>query len=296
MILKNLIILAIIIGALAVCVIFFSWVFARIWCKPRKVLPEQTPENYKMPYESINFMSNGVRLSGWFIPSNSNGGKNPAIIIPHGWSNNSAKMLSMAAQLHKANYHVVLFDTRGHGASGDDGPVTILTFIEDIVASVDFLQKHSKVDIKRIGVLGHSLGGSSAIVAAAKDPRIKAVVSCSAFADPFDLTHTTLKRFHIPSQIFVPLVSYFIERWLKTSFANMTPLNHIGLIKAPILLIHGDEDNFVGPYNLDILYNSADPKYRERLMIQHLHHSNIIHDSQFHQSSIDFFNKHLLTN
>jgi dipeptidyl aminopeptidase/acylaminoacyl peptidase len=293
MILNILIILAIIIGAVAVCIIFFSWVFARFWCKPRKILPKQTPENYDILYEPKYFISNGVLLKSWFIPANSDESKIPVIIIPHAWSSNSAKMLPVAAQLHKANYHVVLYDTRGHGTSGEDGPVTLLTFVEDIIACVDYVQTRPKVDIKRIGVLGHSIGGSSAIVAAAKDPRIRAVVSCSAFADPFDLTRTTMKRFHIPSQIFAPLVYRFIERWLKTSITNVMPLKHVGSIKAPILLIHGDADEYVGSYNLDILYNNADPRYRERMMIQYLHHFDIINNSQFHQSSIDFFNKNL---
>ncbi len=47
----------------------------------------------------------------------------------------------------------------------------------DAMRAVDFLQSLPSVDRKRIGCLGHSLGGKQALYAAAFDERIKAVVS-----------------------------------------------------------------------------------------------------------------------
>lgn len=47
----------------------------------------------------------------------------------------------------------------------------------DAIRAVDFVQSLPNVDRKRIGVLGHSLGGKQALYAAAFDERIKAAVS-----------------------------------------------------------------------------------------------------------------------
>ena len=47
----------------------------------------------------------------------------------------------------------------------------------DAIRAVDFVQSLPNVDRKRIGCLGHSLGGKQALYAAAFDERIKAVVS-----------------------------------------------------------------------------------------------------------------------
>lgn len=47
----------------------------------------------------------------------------------------------------------------------------------DAIRAVDFLESLPNVDRKRIGCLGHSLGGKQALYAAAFDERIKAAVS-----------------------------------------------------------------------------------------------------------------------
>lgn len=51
----------------------------------------------------------------------------------------------------------------------------------DNMRAVDLLQSLSEVDPDRIGVIGHSLGGHSAMFTAAFDPRIKAIVSSCGF-------------------------------------------------------------------------------------------------------------------
>jgi len=49
------------------------------------------------------------------------------------------------------------------------------------IRGVDYLQTLPEVDPKRIGAIGHSLGGHNAIFVAVFDPRIKAVVSSCGF-------------------------------------------------------------------------------------------------------------------
>lgn len=53
--------------------------------------------------------------------------------------------------------------------------------IYDNIRAVDYLQSLPEVDPKRIGAIGHSLGGHNAIFTALFEPRIKAVVSSCGF-------------------------------------------------------------------------------------------------------------------
>lgn len=53
--------------------------------------------------------------------------------------------------------------------------------IYDNVRSIDLLQSLPEVDPKRIGCIGHSLGGHNTLFTAAFDPRIKASVTCCGF-------------------------------------------------------------------------------------------------------------------
>lgn len=125
-------------------------------------------------------------------------------------------------------------------------------------------------------MLGRSIGGAGAILAASTDPRVRAVVSCSAFADPEALTRGHLARLRIPSWPFTWLVCRFIERWLGSDMNSVAPQNRIGHIAAPILLIHGDADRFVPPSSVDALYAQASRERAERLLVPGRRHSDLI--------------------
>ena len=280
-------------GALFVLTIAFSWVFARWWCKPKREIPSKNPANYGLPSENIEFTSHGIRIKGWFIPIASNPAPHPAIILVHGWSRNAAELLPMAGLLNAAGFAVLLFDVRGHGQGADDGPITIRKFEEDILAGLNYLGGRPDVDAHRIGVFGRSIGGSSAILAVATDRRIRALVSCSAFADPEALTKDTLKMFHIPTWPVAWFACRFIERWLRTPMGEITPKNQIGKIEAPILLVHGEADSYIKPDNMETLYALARREQTQRLLVPGRGHSDVMRDAQCRQEIVAFFSRNL---
>jgi pimeloyl-ACP methyl ester carboxylesterase len=71
------------------------------------------------------------------------------------------------------DYH---YDSYAHGYAS-----ATMKGIWNHIRAVDLLQSLPLVDPKRIGVIGHSLGGHNALFVAAFDPRIKAVVSSCGF-------------------------------------------------------------------------------------------------------------------
>jgi dipeptidyl aminopeptidase/acylaminoacyl peptidase len=278
-------------ATIVVLVIASSWVLARLWCKPRRIPPAKTPADLGLPFESITFSSHGVPINGWFIPAAADASPQPVIVLAHGWSSNATEMLLLARVLHKANFALLLYDSRGHGASGQDGPITIRKFAEDIVAGIDYLETRSDVDGRRLGVLGRSMGGSGAIVAASTEPRIRAVVSCSSFADTEALTRDYLATLHVPPWPLSWLVNLFIARWLGTSVRSVAPQNRIGQITAPILLIHGETDRYVSPSNLDLLYARAPRERTERLMISNRGHTDLLRDARCSQKIVAFLSE-----
>lgn len=278
---------------LAALGISFSWVWARLYCKPKRRAPAKMPSDYNLPFEAVSLYSHNAPLHGWFIPITSGSFRHPTIILAHGWSNNSNQMLPVARMLNGAGFAVFLYDARGHGASGEDGPITIAKFVEDIRAAVDYVWSRSDVDTRRVGLIGHSMGGSAAILAASDDPRIRVVVSSSAFADPLALTWGFLRAMHIPRVPFLWLVSHFIERWLCNTMSDMAPQNRIGRIQAPMLLIHGGSDQYIPPANMETLYARAHPEKAEHWLIPGRGHSDIIRDSRYGSRIIEFLNAHL---
>jgi pimeloyl-ACP methyl ester carboxylesterase len=282
-------------GIFLVLIVAFSWLFARWWCKPKRELPSKTPANYGLSSEIIEFTSNGIPIKGWFLPVVSNPSP-PVIVMLHGWSRNASELLQFAGLLNKAGFAALLFDARGHGSSGGDGPITIRKFEEDIIAGIDYLEKRTDVDTKRIGLFGRSIGGASAILAAASDRRIRALASCSAFADPEALTKDTLRMFHLPSWPIAWIACRFIEQWLGFEMKQAAPKNQIARIDAPILLVHGETDSYIKSSNMETLFALARRERAEQLLIPGRGHSDVMRDPECRQAIIAFFGRNLLHN
>ena len=269
------------------------WGIARFWCRPVRILPKRTPADYKLPYEDIKFLSNGVSLKGWFIPVSMTAKKPPVIVLAHGWSSNASSLLPLARVLNEAGFSLLLYDSRGHGTSSNDGPITIRKMGEDLTSAVDYLRKRSDIDQSGIGVVGSSMGGSSAILAVSTDARFKAAVTISAFASPKSITIDFLTSLHLPRWPCHTLVFKSIEKWLGTTMSDVAPENRIGCIRVPLLLIHGDADQYVSASNLEILWMRSSQVNTKYLRIYSRGHHDIIRDIGCGEAVSEFFHDHL---
>jgi len=134
----------------------------------------KTPADYDLDFAEVSFeTADGLTLQGWYLPSE-NGA---AVILLHSIGSTRVMMLGLGESLARAGYGVLLMDLRGHGASQGDvvpfgGPEA-----EDVYAAVAYLQTRPEVDPDRIGALGWSLGAQVAIMGAADDSALKAVVA-----------------------------------------------------------------------------------------------------------------------
>jgi uncharacterized protein len=87
----------------------------------------------------------------------------------------------IANALADAGLIAVRYDKRGIGQSGGRAEAASLAdYTDDVRAAVKWLSDRKDVDDKRIAVVGHSEGGAVALMAAAKEKRIAAVVPIAA--------------------------------------------------------------------------------------------------------------------
>jgi pimeloyl-ACP methyl ester carboxylesterase len=143
----------------------------------------QTPASLGMPFRDTAFESRDhISLKGWYVPASLPGGGEAkgTIVYCHGLHRSRIEMLPMAQFGHSLGYDGLLFDFRNHGQSG--GNVTSIGYWErlDVEAAVQdaLTREHAP---RPVIVWGVSMGAAAALMAAAEDPQINAVISDSTF-------------------------------------------------------------------------------------------------------------------
>jgi pimeloyl-ACP methyl ester carboxylesterase len=186
--------------------------------------------------------SDGVDIAGWYIPAANGAGPTGAtVVLVHGWAANKSEVLKYAVPFH-ATYNVVAIDLRGGGRSSKSEVTFGLREKLDLEAIIDWLErtKHPA----HIAVMGNSMGGATAVMAAVNDQRIEALILDSTHARVEDLVGRRLEvdEGH-PSLPGTPAILLGI--WLRTGLNLMdaNPINYIpALGHRPLLLIHGTAD------------------------------------------------------
>jgi len=147
-------------------------------------------EPVAVPVErEVTFRNGDVTLAGSLILPATRG-RHSAVIFLHG-SGAEGRFASrfLAMRLVERGVAALIFDKRGVGKStGDWRTATIDDLAGDAIAGVDFLRREPGVDPRRIGVHGHSQGGTIAPMVAARSPGIAFLVASSASGVPTDST------------------------------------------------------------------------------------------------------------
>ncbi|MFQ5873918.1 MAG: alpha/beta hydrolase [Dehalococcoidia bacterium] len=223
---------------------YIAYSIARVKREPL----QQTPMDVGLEYTDVVFPSRVDRLTlkGWWVP----GGKGDrSIIMVHGGERHRADpyigLLSVARDLVKEGYSVLLFDMRARGES--EGKRSSVGYYErrDLLGAIDYVSGRG-IAPDRIGILGFSLGGAIALLVAGNDGLGFPVISDSSFADlPKLIEREASKRIDLPS--------VFNIGWMLMSKAmygvNLGVLRPVEAIKklslGKVFLIHGAEDEIV---------------------------------------------------
>ena len=241
---------------------------------PRR-LPEEAglgPRLDGLGGEVVRFRSrDGVRLVGRWVPADLAPGADDwamdpreAILLLHGYNGSIAPDLVELGPFLSRTASVLGLDFRGHGAS-DDGPTTFgLLEVEDVAGALAFLGERG---VRRVALVGSSMGGSTAIAAVAvlgdgrltaadadpaapaatvdaPRPRIVGVVADSVTPE---LAVVVGNRLAMPlgRRIAGRAFGRF-DRLVGGDPRTTEPLAVIGLLEdMPLLLVHGEDDRTV---------------------------------------------------
>ncbi len=170
-----------------------------------KLSRPQTPVP-PFPYnsEDVTFVNReaGITLAGTFTyPAEGSGF--PAVVLLSGTGPQDRNeeiighkpFLLLADHLARHGIAVLRFDDRGVGGSeGNFASAAFRDFASDGSAGVDYLKGRPEVDTDKIGVIGHSGGGSQAIIIAADRDDVAFIVMMAGVAVRGDLLMSEQRR------------------------------------------------------------------------------------------------------
>jgi uncharacterized protein len=244
------------------------------------------------PREVVVESSTGAKLAGRIFE----GKTDAAIVLLHGYGGTQDELLPVADRLHDAGYTVFTYDQRGCGKS--TGEVTFgAREQDDLVSVVDYLARRPEVDESRLGAFGFSMGGATALMAAAREPRIKAVAADSAWSEVDRWLQPSIgAAFTHPRDRFNALSLKLAELRTGIDLDDLRPVDAIGRVSPrPVLLVHGSADDVIVPSEGERNYEAAgEPK--ELVLVPDAAHGDTVAPGadKTHEHVRDFFDRSLV--
>lgn len=210
-----------------------------------------SPADVGLAYETVAFPAadQPLTLRAWWMPARD---AKAAVILVHGGGDDNrasphADGLGLARDLVAHGYGVLALDLRNFGDS-DAAPGNEVTFGDaesyDVIGAVRFLA--ARDPRLRFAVLGWSMGGSTALYAAARERRLEAVITEGAFAEAPSIG----PRF-VHASVGLPMLLATATVWSAQHLHGL-PLERgraadvAGAIAPrPVLVIHDDADPIV---------------------------------------------------
>lgn len=204
-----------------------------------------------LPVERVALDQSGTpELVGWVVERKGSCG---VIILLHGRGANRLASVQRAKMLFDAGYSVALFDLSGHGESG--GTVQGFGYSEGQDAARILAYARQRFPGQKIGALGSSLGAASFVFA-----------TPHALADAYVLEqlYATLRdttAWRMPFQVLRRLQADILlaQMPVRLGFGadDVRPVDRIGKIGKPLILLAGTIDPFIDRNQVAALQNAA---------------------------------------
>lgn len=217
---------------------------------PEKKPIDQSPKDHGIAYDEATFLSEDgeTELSGWVLHPEREA--KMTLIFAHGYKGNRFEdhipFFSMAENLLERDYRIVMFDFRYAGESGGDLSTVGAKEQDDLLGVINWVQGEYA---EPVGLLGISMGGSTAILSAAKSEEVVGVVADSPFSDLEDYLRVNLPVWSdLPNFPFTPLILTIMPLLYDLDPKEASPISVLDdVAPRPILFIHNKGDESI-PY------------------------------------------------
>ncbi len=198
-------------------------------------------------YEDVRFVAaDGVPLVGTLLPHANASPRTPVVIVCHGLGSNRATFLGYAQIALELGCHALLFDFRGHGASGSAATTFGAHEVGDVAAAVGWLRAEPRFAAAPVVLVGVSMGAATALQAAAL-VGAAGVFAESSFADLPSMVARQAAALGDAAQLAVAAVAMAARLQLGVDLASVSPRASLAALPAhvPVVLVHAGDDEVV---------------------------------------------------
>ncbi len=181
-------------------------------------------------------------LATYHKPGGPDGARFPAVVFLHGFPG-SEKSVDVQRELMKRGIaSVAPFFL---GAWGSGGKYRFTTLPKQAAAALRAARRLPFVDPRRMALYGFSMGGWTALNAAASEPSLKAVVAVAPAGGPEMVGPHTLDFITRLSRPLNTIPPKALAADFTKAVSSADPGRAVRRIKAPLLLVHGDADQTI---------------------------------------------------
>lgn len=205
-----------------------------------------TVEDEEVYIESFD----GLKLKAHYVNS---GNSNKLLIFFHGFKSSYKTDLTNAKSYVDKGYSLLMIEQRAHGDS--EGKYITFGVKEryDALSWCEYAVNRfgSSVEIVMVGV---SMGASTIMMASDLNlpKQVKGMICDCGFNTPkAEIAYCIKHYYHLPSKILVNILDLYCRVFAKFSLAGANSSKSLENSTIPILMIHGDGDDFV-PYQYSL--------------------------------------------
>jgi fermentation-respiration switch protein FrsA (DUF1100 family) len=206
----------------------------------------------------VSFESEGNTLYGFYVFRTDTLDLGLTVLYCHGNKKSIEEYWNRVEFFYQMGLRCLVFDYRGYGMS--EGEPTAIGLYADGRAALRFMQDSLRVDSMQLVLYGFSLGNVISIDLAAGTVNPYRLIAEAPFASAEALLHNSMPL-DIPG-------SFVIND-------NMNNAERVRSVRTPLLLLHGDADDFI-PWSSNgrVVYDNA-PQPKELELVRDANHTDI---------------------
>lgn len=245
----------------------------------------ETVEKEEVYVESFD----GLRLKAHYVKGENS---KKLLIFFHGFKSSYKTDLTNAKQYIDKGYSLLMIEQRAHG--GSEGKYITFGVLErfDCKSWVDYAVERFGSDIE-ILLVGVSMGASTVMMSASLNLGknvVGMICDCGFNTPKEEISHCIKHYYHLPSFLLIDVLNLYCKIFAKFSLSGASSYEALRVSDIPILMVHGDGDDFV-PYRFSLKnYSACQMENKELLTIKcDVHAASYLENTELYQAKINNF-------